>query len=131
MAAQHGFQPDSPPSFLSFPRLGTLGAGSDYAPFVHFLGISSMDIAYTYDPVSRRPPPPLATAAPAQPLPQPCPSTSQSLWGFSHCEREWPASRPISPSAYSGWGDSCPSAVGDADYKKYRLADDFKCKFTL
>ncbi|XP_004682701.1 PREDICTED: N-acetylated-alpha-linked acidic dipeptidase-like protein [Condylura cristata] len=31
------------------PSLGSLGAGSDYAPFVHFLGISSMDIAYTYD----------------------------------------------------------------------------------
>ncbi|KAF6105006.1 N-acetylated alpha-linked acidic dipeptidase like 1 [Phyllostomus discolor] len=31
------------------PSLGTLGAGSDYAPFVHFLGVSSMDIAYTYD----------------------------------------------------------------------------------
>ncbi|KAM6157640.1 aminopeptidase NAALADL1 [Rhynchocyon petersi] len=31
------------------PSLGTLGAGSDYAPFLHFLGISSMDIAYTYD----------------------------------------------------------------------------------
>ncbi|KAJ8285530.1 hypothetical protein GJAV_G00027880 [Gymnothorax javanicus] len=25
------------------------GAGSDYAPFFHFLGITSMDIAYTYD----------------------------------------------------------------------------------
>uniref|UniRef100_G3U615 Aminopeptidase NAALADL1 n=1 Tax=Loxodonta africana TaxID=9785 RepID=G3U615_LOXAF len=31
------------------PSLGTLGAGSDYAPFLHFLGITSMDIAYTYD----------------------------------------------------------------------------------
>uniref|UniRef100_A0AC11BWA7 N-acetylated alpha-linked acidic dipeptidase like 1 n=1 Tax=Ovis aries TaxID=9940 RepID=A0AC11BWA7_SHEEP len=31
------------------PSVGTLGAGSDYAPFIHFLGISSMDIAYTYD----------------------------------------------------------------------------------
>ncbi|XP_030189710.1 aminopeptidase NAALADL1 [Lynx canadensis] len=31
------------------PSLGSLGAGSDYAPFIHFLGISSMDIAYTYD----------------------------------------------------------------------------------
>ncbi|XP_006861013.1 PREDICTED: N-acetylated-alpha-linked acidic dipeptidase-like protein [Chrysochloris asiatica] len=31
------------------PSLGSLGAGSDYAPFLHFLGISSMDIAYTYD----------------------------------------------------------------------------------
>ncbi|XP_001380124.2 aminopeptidase NAALADL1 [Monodelphis domestica] len=31
------------------PSLGSLGSGSDYAAFVHFLGISSMDIAYTYD----------------------------------------------------------------------------------
>ncbi|KAM9221338.1 aminopeptidase NAALADL1 [Dugong dugon] len=31
------------------PRLTSLGAGSDYAPFLHFLGISSIDIAYTYD----------------------------------------------------------------------------------
>ncbi|XP_077143856.1 aminopeptidase NAALADL1 [Ranitomeya variabilis] len=31
------------------PLLGTLGAGSDYAPFLHYLGISSMDLAYTYD----------------------------------------------------------------------------------
>nr|XP_048313839.1 aminopeptidase NAALADL1 [Myodes glareolus] len=31
------------------PSLGTLGAGSDYASFIHFLGISSMDLAYTYD----------------------------------------------------------------------------------
>ncbi|XP_054857316.1 aminopeptidase NAALADL1 isoform X2 [Eublepharis macularius] len=31
------------------PSLGSLGAGSDYAPFVHYLGITSMDIAYTYD----------------------------------------------------------------------------------
>ncbi|XP_043538950.1 aminopeptidase NAALADL1 [Chiloscyllium plagiosum] len=31
------------------PNLGSLGAGSDYAPFFHYLGISSMDIAYTYD----------------------------------------------------------------------------------
>lgn len=55
--------------------LGTLGAGSDYAPFIHFLGISSMDLAYTYDRVSGhtlRPqlgaflPPPLLWAAPVQ-----------------------------------------------------------------
>ncbi|XP_040184506.1 aminopeptidase NAALADL1 [Rana temporaria] len=32
------------------PRLGTLGAGSDYAPFLHYLGITCMDLAYTYDP---------------------------------------------------------------------------------
>lgn len=29
--------------------MGTLGAGSDYASFIHFLGITSMDLAYTYD----------------------------------------------------------------------------------
>ncbi|XP_062053752.1 aminopeptidase NAALADL1 [Lepus europaeus] len=39
----------SSPVYGVVPRLGSLGAGSDYAPFVHFLGISSMDIAYTYD----------------------------------------------------------------------------------
>ncbi|KAM8939087.1 aminopeptidase NAALADL1 [Pelodytes ibericus] len=31
------------------PLLGTLGAGSDYAPFLHYVGISCMDLAYTYD----------------------------------------------------------------------------------
>ncbi|XP_029915553.1 aminopeptidase NAALADL1 [Myripristis murdjan] len=32
------------------PRMGFLtGAGSDYAAFIHYLGITSMDIAYTYD----------------------------------------------------------------------------------
>ncbi|KAM5138595.1 aminopeptidase NAALADL1 [Mantella aurantiaca] len=31
------------------PQLGTLGAGSDYAPFLHYLGITCMDLAYTYD----------------------------------------------------------------------------------
>ncbi|KAK2837912.1 hypothetical protein Q5P01_015124 [Channa striata] len=32
------------------PKLGFLtGAGSDYAAFVHYLGITSMDISYTYD----------------------------------------------------------------------------------
>ncbi|XP_053181997.1 aminopeptidase NAALADL1 [Scomber japonicus] len=32
------------------PKMGYLtGAGSDYAAFVHYLGITSMDIAYTYD----------------------------------------------------------------------------------
>lgn len=35
--------------------MGTLGAGSDYASFIHFLGISSMDLAYTYDRVSSLP----------------------------------------------------------------------------
>ncbi|KAI2560838.1 N-acetylated alpha-linked acidic dipeptidase like 1 [Homo sapiens] len=39
----------SSPVYGLVPSLGSLGAGSDYAPFVHFLGISSMDIAYTYD----------------------------------------------------------------------------------
>ncbi|XP_061762105.1 aminopeptidase NAALADL1 [Nerophis ophidion] len=32
------------------PRVGYLtGAGSDYAPFVHHLGITSLDLSYTYD----------------------------------------------------------------------------------
>ncbi|XP_018409813.1 PREDICTED: N-acetylated-alpha-linked acidic dipeptidase-like protein [Nanorana parkeri] len=31
------------------PQLGTLGAGSDYAPFLHYLGITCMDLAFTYD----------------------------------------------------------------------------------
>ncbi|XP_043825515.1 aminopeptidase NAALADL1 [Dromiciops gliroides] len=39
----------SSPAHGLIPRLGSLGAGSDYAAFVHFLGITSMDIAYTYD----------------------------------------------------------------------------------
>ncbi|XP_012318300.1 aminopeptidase NAALADL1 [Aotus nancymaae] len=39
----------SSPVYGLVPSLGSLGAGSDYAPFVHFLGISSMDLAYTYD----------------------------------------------------------------------------------
>uniref|UniRef100_A0A8D1VWU2 Aminopeptidase NAALADL1 n=1 Tax=Sus scrofa TaxID=9823 RepID=A0A8D1VWU2_PIG len=39
----------SSPVYGLVPSLGTLGAGSDYAPFIHFLGISSMDLAYTYD----------------------------------------------------------------------------------
>ncbi|KAM4845962.1 aminopeptidase NAALADL1 [Thomomys bottae] len=37
------------PVYGLIPSMGTLGAGSDYAPFIHFLGISSMDLAYTYD----------------------------------------------------------------------------------
>ncbi|XP_021071410.1 aminopeptidase NAALADL1 [Mus pahari] len=37
------------PVYGLVPSLGTLGAGSDYAAFVHFLGITSMDLAYTYD----------------------------------------------------------------------------------
>lgn len=37
---------------VSFNRLGHItGAGSDYAPFVHYLGITAMDISYTYDRV--------------------------------------------------------------------------------
>ncbi|XP_052617235.1 aminopeptidase NAALADL1 isoform X2 [Peromyscus californicus insignis] len=39
----------SSPVYGLVPSLGTLGAGSDYASFIHFLGISSMDLAYTYD----------------------------------------------------------------------------------
>uniref|UniRef100_H0V8X6 Aminopeptidase NAALADL1 n=1 Tax=Cavia porcellus TaxID=10141 RepID=H0V8X6_CAVPO len=39
----------SSPVYGLIPSMGTLGAGSDYAPFIHFLGISSMDLAYTYD----------------------------------------------------------------------------------
>uniref|UniRef100_A0A2I3HKQ0 Aminopeptidase NAALADL1 n=1 Tax=Nomascus leucogenys TaxID=61853 RepID=A0A2I3HKQ0_NOMLE len=39
----------SSPVYGLVPSLGSLGAGSDYASFIHFLGISSMDIAYTYD----------------------------------------------------------------------------------
>ncbi|XP_057686898.1 aminopeptidase NAALADL1 isoform X2 [Corythoichthys intestinalis] len=32
------------------PRMGYLtGEGSDYAPFVHYLGITSLDLMYTYD----------------------------------------------------------------------------------
>ncbi|KAG8580015.1 hypothetical protein GDO81_007084, partial [Engystomops pustulosus] len=31
------------------PRIGTLGIGSDFAPFLHYLGITCMDLAYTYD----------------------------------------------------------------------------------
>ncbi|XP_061585549.1 aminopeptidase NAALADL1 [Cololabis saira] len=38
------------PAHGLIPRLGYLtGAGSDYAAFVHHLGIASMDISYTYD----------------------------------------------------------------------------------
>ncbi|KAM6160248.1 aminopeptidase NAALADL1 [Erethizon dorsatum] len=39
----------SSPVYGLIPSMGTLDAGSDYAPFIHFLGISSMDISYTYD----------------------------------------------------------------------------------
>ncbi|XP_019119292.2 aminopeptidase NAALADL1 isoform X2 [Larimichthys crocea] len=38
------------PAHGIIPRVGYLtGAGSDYAAFVHYLGITSMDISYTYD----------------------------------------------------------------------------------
>ncbi|KAF7687672.1 aminopeptidase NAALADL1 isoform X1 [Silurus meridionalis] len=38
------------PTYGVIPNMGYLtGAGSDYAAFMHYLGISSMDIAYTYD----------------------------------------------------------------------------------
>lgn len=30
------------------------GAGSDYAAFMHYLGITSMDLSYTYDKVQYR-----------------------------------------------------------------------------
>lgn len=37
-------------TYGEIPNVGYLtGAGSDYAAFMHFLGITSMDIAYTYD----------------------------------------------------------------------------------
>uniref|UniRef100_A0AAV2MN37 Uncharacterized protein n=1 Tax=Knipowitschia caucasica TaxID=637954 RepID=A0AAV2MN37_KNICA len=38
------------PSLGVIPKMGYLtGAGSDYAAFVHYLGITSMDMSYTYD----------------------------------------------------------------------------------
>lgn len=38
-----------------FGSMGYLtGAGSDYAAFMHYLGITSMDISYTYDRVSTK-----------------------------------------------------------------------------
>eukprot|EP00064_Thunnus_orientalis_P005636 superscaffoldBa00000562_g5650 len=38
------------PAYGLIPRMGYLsGAGSDYAAFVHYLGITSMDFSYTYD----------------------------------------------------------------------------------
>ncbi|XP_042343889.1 aminopeptidase NAALADL1 [Plectropomus leopardus] len=38
------------PTHGNIPKMGYLtGAGSDYAAFVHYLGITSMDISYTYD----------------------------------------------------------------------------------
>lgn len=42
--------------FLStLHRMGYLtGAGSDYAAFVHYLGIASIDMSYTYDKVGKK-----------------------------------------------------------------------------
>uniref|UniRef100_A0A8C5A081 N-acetylated-alpha-linked acidic dipeptidase-like protein n=1 Tax=Gadus morhua TaxID=8049 RepID=A0A8C5A081_GADMO len=38
------------PAYGTVPRVGYLtGAGSDYAAFVHYLGITAMDFSYTYD----------------------------------------------------------------------------------
>ncbi|XP_055055130.2 aminopeptidase NAALADL1 [Misgurnus anguillicaudatus] len=38
------------PNYGLIPNVGFLtGAGSDYAPFMHYLGITSMDFSYTYD----------------------------------------------------------------------------------
>uniref|UniRef100_H3DEV5 Aminopeptidase NAALADL1 n=1 Tax=Tetraodon nigroviridis TaxID=99883 RepID=H3DEV5_TETNG len=38
------------PEHGTIPRMGYLnGAGSDYAAFVHYLGITAMDLSYTYD----------------------------------------------------------------------------------
>ncbi|XP_068594764.1 aminopeptidase NAALADL1 [Brachionichthys hirsutus] len=38
------------PAHGTIPKMGYLtGAGSDYAAFVHYLGITSLDMAYTYD----------------------------------------------------------------------------------
>lgn len=40
----------SSPAYGVIPNVGFLtGAGSDYAAFIHYLGITSMDISYTYD----------------------------------------------------------------------------------
>ncbi|XP_047446810.1 aminopeptidase NAALADL1 [Mugil cephalus] len=40
----------SSPAHGLIPRMGYLsGAGSDYAAFVHYLGIAAVDISYTYD----------------------------------------------------------------------------------
>uniref|UniRef100_A0A8C5BKW2 Uncharacterized protein n=1 Tax=Gadus morhua TaxID=8049 RepID=A0A8C5BKW2_GADMO len=41
------------PAYGTVPRVGYLtGAGSDYAAFVHYLGITAMDFSYTYDRVN-------------------------------------------------------------------------------
>lgn len=46
------------PHFSTVLSLGSLGAGSDYASFIHYLGITSMDLAYTYDRVTSLSAPP-------------------------------------------------------------------------
>ncbi|KAK7075727.1 N-acetylated-alpha-linked acidic dipeptidase 2, partial [Halocaridina rubra] len=40
--------PDNP----SKPKIGGIGAGSDYKGFQHNLGVPSLDVRYTYGPVS-------------------------------------------------------------------------------
>ncbi|KAK2911261.1 hypothetical protein Q8A67_003394 [Cirrhinus molitorella] len=43
------------PNYGIIPNVGFLtGAGSDYAPFMHYLGITSMDISYYYDRTKTR-----------------------------------------------------------------------------
>lgn len=43
------------PTHDIIPKIGYLtGAGSDYAAFVHYLGITSLDISYTYDRTKTR-----------------------------------------------------------------------------
>ncbi|XP_051923665.1 aminopeptidase NAALADL1 [Hippocampus zosterae] len=43
------------PVYGPIPSFGYLtGAGSDYAPFVHYLGITSLDISYTFDRTKTR-----------------------------------------------------------------------------
>ncbi|XP_069036371.1 aminopeptidase NAALADL1-like [Lepisosteus oculatus] len=43
------------PAHGVIPSMGYLtGAGSDYASFMHFLGITSMDVSYTYDKTKTR-----------------------------------------------------------------------------
>lgn len=41
--------PKNPEKTDSFPRIGTLGAGSDFTPFVQSLGITAADVTFTYD----------------------------------------------------------------------------------
>ena len=73
MSPESGWGPLDPrlsalqPNHIPSHSVGTLGAGSDYAPFIHFLGISSMDIAYTYDQVRGNPLVPARDFAPLAP----------------------------------------------------------------